>query len=79
MKVGFFSNLKMGRSNHPQTLRPAFLVDFSGILQLKNTVLGAHRHPGNVYLVIWKVGMTHTYVSKNEEQTRGFVGRILKE
>ena len=52
MKVGFFSNLKMGRSNHPQTLRPAFLVDFSGILQLKNTVLGAHRHPGNVYLVI---------------------------
>ena len=31
-KVGFFSRLKMGRSDHPQTLRPAFLVDFSGIL-----------------------------------------------
>ena len=40
LKVGFFSGLKTGRSNHPQTLRPAFLVDFPGILQLKNSVLG---------------------------------------
>ena len=40
MKVGFFSKLKTGHSDHPQTLWPAFLVNFSGILQLKNTVLG---------------------------------------
>ena len=40
LKVGFFSGLKTGHSDHPQTSRPAFLVDFSGILQLKNTVLG---------------------------------------
>ena len=39
-KVGFFSGLKTGRSDHPQTLRPAFLVNCSGILQLKNTALG---------------------------------------
>ena len=39
-KVGFFSRLKTRRSDHPQTLRLAFLVDFSGTLQLKNTVLG---------------------------------------
>ena len=40
LKVGFFSRFKTGRSGHPQTSRPAFLVDFSGILQLKNTALG---------------------------------------
>jgi len=39
-KVGFFSGLKMGHSYHPQTSRPAFLVNFSGILKLKNTILG---------------------------------------
>ena len=39
VKVAFFSGFKMGRSDHPQTLRPAFLVDLSGILQLKKTVL----------------------------------------
>ena len=38
--VGFFSGLKTRRSDHPQTSRPASLVDFSGVLQLKNTVLG---------------------------------------
>ena len=39
-KVGFFSGLKTGRSDHSQTLRAAFLVDFSAVLQLKNSVLG---------------------------------------
>ena len=39
-KVGFFSKLKTGPSDHPQILRPAFLVDFSDVLQLKNTILG---------------------------------------
>jgi len=32
-----------------------------------------------VYLVVWKVGVTHTYANKNEEQPGGFAGRILKE
>ena len=39
-KVGFFPHLKNRHSNCPQNSRLAFLVDFSGILQLKNTVLG---------------------------------------
>jgi len=39
-KVGFFSGLKTGHSDHPQTSRLAFLVDYSGTLQLKNTALG---------------------------------------
>ena len=38
LKVGFFSGLKTWHSEHPQASRPAFLVDFSGVLQLKNTV-----------------------------------------
>ena len=40
LKMGFFSWFKMEHSGHPQTSRPAFLVDFLGILQLKNTILG---------------------------------------
>ena len=39
IKVGFFSGLKTGCSDHPQTSRPTFLVNFSGALQLKNIVL----------------------------------------
>jgi len=38
-----------------------------------------HGHPGNAYLIIWKVGVTCTYANENEEQPGGFVGRILKE
>jgi len=30
-------------------------------------------------IVIWKVGVTHTYTSENEEQPGDFAGRILKE
>ena len=40
LKVGFFSKLKIRLSDHPYTSRPAFLVDFSGVLQLKNIVPG---------------------------------------
>ena len=32
-----------------------------------------------MYLIIWKVGMTHTYASENEEQPGGSAGRILKD
>ena len=35
-----FSQLKTWHSNCPQTLRPVFLVKFSGVLQLKSTTLG---------------------------------------
>jgi len=38
-----------------------------------------HGHPGNAYLIVWKVGVTHTCRNKNEEQPGGFAGRILKE
>ena len=36
----FLSQSKTGHSDRPQTLKPAFLVDSSGVLQLKNSVLG---------------------------------------
>ena len=38
-----------------------------------------HGPPGNAYLVVWKVGVTHTYANENEEQHKGFAGKILKE
>ena len=34
---------------------------------------------GNAYLIIWKVGVTRTYMNENEEQPKGFAGRILKK
>ena len=34
----FFSELKSGHSDHPKILRPAFLVNFAGILWLKSTI-----------------------------------------
>ena len=39
-KMGFFPQSKTWCSNLPQTSRLAFLVDFSGILQPKNSMLG---------------------------------------
>ena len=38
-KVGFFPYLKNRRSDRPQTSRLAFLVNYLGILQAKNSVL----------------------------------------
>ena len=38
-KAFFLSRSKTGRSDHP-TSKPAFLVDFSCVLQPKNSVLG---------------------------------------
>jgi len=32
-----------------------------------------------MYVVIQKVGATHTYANENKEQPRGFTGRIFKE
>ena len=40
LKVGFFPQSCTQSSNRPHTSRPASLVNFSGILQLKNSVLG---------------------------------------
>ena len=37
---------------------------------------GPHGYPGNVYLVVWKVGVTHTYANENKEQPGRFAGRI---
>ena len=37
------------------------------------------RLTGNAYLIVWKVGMTRTYVNENEEQPEGFAERIFKE
>ena len=72
LKGVFLSQSKTGHSDRPQTSKPAFLVDSSGVLQ-------PHGPPGNVYLVAWKVGVTCTYANESEEQPGGFAGRILKE
>jgi len=51
--------------------KSGFPVDFSGALRLKTTYISMPpRLPGNVYLAISKVGMTHIYTKQNEEQTR---------
>ena len=71
----FLSQSKSRRSNSPQTLRPAFLVHFTS----KKQCARLHGHSGNAYLVIWKVGITLTYASINEEQPGSFAKRILKE
>jgi len=55
----------------PHIFRPAFLVNFSSIPQLK-----CHsrffRLLGNAYSVISKVGITRAYASENEEQVESF-------
>ena len=60
----FFSGLKTGLSDSPQTLNQAFLVIFTAVFQWKNTKVGL---TGNVYLAVLKVGMTLTYMNENEE------------
>ena len=68
-KAGFF--LKSGCADSTQTLSLAFLVDFSGVLQLKYTrvsLSATARLLGNAYLI----GVTRTYTNKNEEQSKDF-------
>jgi len=77
-KVGFFPQSRNRRSDHLQTLRPAFLVDFSGIPKPKNQCTRPHGHLGNAYPVVWKVSVTCTYANVNEEQPGGFAGRVEK-
>ena len=48
---------------------------FSDITQLKTTL----RLPENAYLATLKLGVTHTYTNKKEEQPGGSPERILKE
>ena len=69
----FISQWKTRRSDHPQTSKPAFLVDFSGVLQ------PPHGPPRNTYLVICKVGVTRAYANEDEKQPKAFAERILKE
>ena len=42
-KVGFFSGLKTGWSNSPQTSNQAFLMVFTAFSQLKSTLVGLPR------------------------------------
>ena len=60
-KVGFFPELETWRSDYwyLMTSRLALLVNFSGILPKP------YRLPGKMYLVVWKVGVTHIYAYKN--------------
>jgi len=69
LKVGFFLNLKPGVATVHRL--QGLLVEFSSIIQLKNTILGLIA--GNTYLVIWKVDVTHTCANGC------FAWRILKE
>ena len=61
-----------------QTSNQAFLTMLTAVLQLKNTQLAFQAHRKCVSCQL-KVGMTHTYANENEEQPRGFAGRIFKE
>ena len=51
---------------------------FTTVSQLKNTKV---RLSGTqeMHIIGWKVGVTRTYMNKNEEQPEGFAGRIFKE
>ena len=62
----FFSELKTRQSDSSQALNPASLVVFSAFSQLKNTVADFLALT-NVYLVVLKVYVTHTYTNKNGE------------
>ena len=55
---------KPGYGDLPQILSFAFLAHFSGIIQLKSTLSGTVRITGNMYLIVYKVGVTHAYVKK---------------
>ena len=71
----FLSQSKIGRSDRPQTSKPAFLVDSSGILQPKNSILGVMASRECVSRRL----ESGRDVNENEEQPRGFAGKILKE
>ena len=71
----FLSQSKTGSSDHPQTSKPAFLVNFSGVLQAKNSALGLMGLQGMRISLFVK----WAWPSKNEEQPKGFAGRILKK
>ena len=66
-KAGFYSELKTGQSDSPQTLNPAFLVMSLVASQLKKNRSKPFRLPENAYLVALKVGVIHTYVNSNPE------------
>ena len=61
----FLSQSKTRRSDRPQTSKPAFLVDSSGILQPKISVLGLLEMRISSF---GKWALTHTYANENEEQ-----------
>jgi len=76
LKGGFLIQAEKQCGNSPQTLSLAFIVGFSGVLQLKNTNI---RLTKNVYLVIFKSGHDlYLHEQKNEEQPGGFAERISK-
>ena len=73
-KVGFFSGLKTEQNYSPQTSNHTFLVVLTAILQLKNTEVTCQA-PGNAYLIVWKVGVTRTYMNeKMKSSPRGVAG-----
>jgi len=76
--LGFFSGLKNGQSNSPQTSNQAFLAVFTAISQLKNPEAGLSG--SQECISCWLNNcMTCTYANENKELPRGFAGRIFKE
>jgi len=76
--VGFFFELK----NQVWQLATDFEFGFSSQLFWFYTTekhqSGTVRLTGNAYLVIWKVGMTHTYVNKNESSPEALLQEFSK-
>ena len=77
LKLGFFPRLKTWCSNCSQTLRQAFLLNFSGILQPKTLYYRPHRHPGNVSCH-WKAGVTHTYTNEMKSSPEALLEEFSK-
>jgi len=73
--VGFLSQSKTWHSDHPHTLRPTFLDDFLGILQVILGLIGIQ----GMGISSLEVGVTCTYMNENEEQPGEFAGTIFKQ
>ena len=73
-KVGFFSGLKTGWSNSPQTSNQAFLMVFTAFSQLKSTLVGL---PRVAYSTTQAQRLTRSW--RGDGRLRGRGPRVLYE
>ena len=78
LKVSFYSKPKSRCGDSPQTSGFGFHSGFFWHSTTETHQSWPVRLTGNAYLIVWKVGVTSTFINKNEEQPRGFAERISK-